>query len=250
MWRLAIVWSIAVSAFAQNASGVPSFEVADLKVNQSGADKSSGDLSNGRLLIRNLPLRILIAEAWTMNPDDVYGPSWLDDVRIDLVAKAASPQTPDAELRRMLQTLLEERMKLEAHIGQREKSVWGLTVWKGRAKMAPSSMPAKPEEADCGRTPAGDARVRLTCRHETMAAFAHELPQYAGGYVTTTVVDQTSLDGAWDFKLEWTPLAQIETNGGLTLFAALQAQLGLELAKKKLAVPVLEVDSVERTPTE
>jgi uncharacterized protein (TIGR03435 family) len=250
MWRSGIVLSIALSAFGQNVDPGSSFDVADMKVNTSGVDKSSGDLSNGRLVIRNLPLRVLIAEAWTMNPDDVYGPPWLDDVRIDLVAKAASPQTPDAELRRMLQTLLKERMKLVEHIGQREKSVWALTVWKGRAKMALSSMPAKPEEADCGRAPAGDARVRLTCRHETMAAFAHELPQYAGGYVSTTVVDQTSLDGAWDFEVEWTPLAQIETNGGLTLFAALQAQLGLELAKKKLAVPVLVMDSVERMPTE
>jgi uncharacterized protein (TIGR03435 family) len=169
---------------------------------------------------------------------------------MDLVAKAPSPQTPDAELRRMLQTLLKDRLKLVAHIEPREKSVWALTVWKERAKMTPSSIPANPEDADCGRSAAGDARVRLTCRHETMQAFAHELPQYAGGYVTTTVVDRTSLNGPWDFKIEWTPLAQIEANGGLTLFAALQAQLGLELARRKLPVPVLEVDSVERMPAE
>lgn len=245
MRHLGIVCFVAFSAFGQT-----SFEVADMKVNTSGGEKSSGDLSNGRLVFRNLPLRWLIAEAWTMNPDDVYGPSWLDDVRVDLVAKAPSPQTPDAVLRLMLQTLLKERMNLASHIEQRDKTVWALTVWKGQAKLMPSAMPVKPEDADCSRSRTNDSSVRLTCRHETMAAFAHELPQYAGSYVDTTVVDRTSLDGAWDFRFEWTPLPQIESNGGLTLFAALEAQLGLQLAKKKLAVPVLVVESMERAPKE
>lgn len=242
----AVIWFVVFSAWAQQE---PSFDVADMKVNTSGADKSSGNLSNGRLVIRNLPLRILIAEAWIMNPDDVYGPSWLDDLRLDVIAKAPSPRAPDSDLRRMLQMLLKDRMKLSVHIEQREKSVWALTAWKGQAKLTPSPMPEKPEDADCSRTRSGD-RVLLTCRHETMAAFAHELPQYAGGYVTATVVDKTALDGAWDFKVEWTPMAQIANDGGLTLFDALQSQLGLQLGRKRLAVPVLVVDSAERMPTE
>lgn len=245
MWRFGIVWIVAFSVFGQT-----SFEVADMKVNTSGGEKSSGDLSNGRLVFRNLPLRWLIAEAWTMHPDDVYGPSWLDDVRVDLVAKAPSPHTPDAELRVMLQTLLKDRMNLASHLEPRDKTVWVLTVWKGQAKLTPSAMPVKPEDADCSRSRTPDSRMRLTCQHETMAAFAHELPQYAGGYVATTVVDRTKLGGAWDFQVEWTPLAQIESNGGLTLFAAIEAQLGLQLAREKLPVPVLVVDSMERAPKE
>lgn len=143
----------------------------------------------------------------------------------------------------MLQTVLKERMNLVAHVEQRRK-----TVWKRRAKMTRSQMPVRPEDAGCSRSPAGDARVRLTCRHETMAAFAHELPQYAGGYLDSTVVDRTAFAGAWDFQLEWTPLPQIESNGGLTLYAALQAQLGLQLTKKTLPVPVLIVDKMKRAP--
>lgn len=247
MWRSAIVWSIAFNAFAQNVPSVPAFEVADIRINTSGAEKSSGSLANGRLTLRNLPVRWLIAEAWTLNPDDVYGPSWLDDVRMDVIARAASPQTPDSDLRRMLQALLQDRLKLIAHFDKREKSVWALSLWKEPAKLTPSEPPAKPEDADCNRSRAGD-RLRLTCQHETMAAFAHELPQYAGGFVTSTVIDQTSLSGAWDFSVEWTPLDQIESTGGLDLFAALRSQLNLQLNKKRLPVPVLVVDSVERTP--
>lgn len=250
MWRSCIVSVFALNALAQAPEPGPAFEVADLKVNLSGMENSSGSLSNGRLIFRNVALRVVISEAWMMSPDAVYGPPWLDDVRIDMAAKTASDRTPDSELRLMLQALLKDRMKLAAHIEQRRKSVWALAVWKGLAKMTMSELPAKPEDADCSRSRMEGSRFRLVCRHETMEAFAHELPQYAGGYVTTTVVDRTGLRGAWDFTLEWTPMQQIENAGGLTLFAALQSQIGLELRNRKLAVPVLVVDSIERKPTE
>jgi len=74
---------------AQNLPPEPSFEVADLKVNNSGAKESSGDISNGRLTTRNATLRFLIAESWSLTVEDVSGPSSLDDVRVDIVAKAA-----------------------------------------------------------------------------------------------------------------------------------------------------------------
>jgi len=251
MWRCVVTMLIVVaSSSGQSARPAPSFDAGEIRVNKSGEGKSSGNLSNGRLTIRNLALRFLLAEAWTMNPDDIYGPAWLDDVHVDVIAKAASPATPDAELRRMLQKLLKDRMKLVEHTEQRTKTVWALTVWKGPAKMMTSEMPAKPEDADCSRSATENSRVRLVCRHESMAAFAHELPQYAGAYVTSTVVDRTELVGAWDFSVEWTPSSQIESSGGLTLFDALQAQLGLQLRNEKLAVPVLVIDSMDRTPSD
>lgn len=250
MWRFCLFLCLALNALGQSAQPDPVFEVAELKVNHSETEKSSGSLQNGRLTFRNVALRVLIAEAWTMNPDDIYGPSWMDDVRIDMVAKARSPAATDSELRRMLQSLLRDRLKLMAHVEHREKSVWVLSVWKVRTKMTPSDPPVKPEDADCRRSRTDDSRLRLVCRHETMGAFAHEVPQYAGGYIVTTVVDQTGLSGAWDFTLEWTPMQQIENSGGLTLFAALQSQIGLQLRTRKVAVPVLAVDSVQRTPTE
>ena len=249
MWRLCIACLIAASAFGQNAPPPPAFEVAEIRLNTSGPGPSKGGISNGRLTIRNIPLRYLIAEAWTIAGDQVYGPSWLDDVRVDIVAKTPSPQTPDADVRAMLQTLLKDRMKLVMHIEQRDHPVWALGVWKGQPKMTPSEMPAKPEDADCSMSN-GDSGVRLTCKRVTMASLAHRLPQLAEAYADKSVVDQTGLAGAWDFTLEWMPLAKVESNGGMTLFAALQAQLGLQLENQKVPVPVIVVDSMDRTPTE
>ena len=225
-----------------------SFEVADVKINSSGAAQARVNLSNGRFLASNVPLRPLIAEAWTITPDGVVGPSWLDDVRVDIAAKASSPQTTDANLRLMVRSLLQDRMKLVAHTENREQRVLALTIWKDKPKLTPSDAPRTAEEGDCS-VGGGTIGVRVVCRHMTMARLAHELPEVAGRYIDQRVVDQTDLQGAWDFTVEWAPLAETDAGGGLTLFAALQAQLGLELKAKKLPVPVLVIDSMERTPT-
>ena len=248
MWR-ATVSLIACVALAQTATQPPSFEVAEIKVNISGPGESRGDISNGRLTIRNVPLRYLIAEAWTVTQNQVQGPAWLDDVRVDIVAKAASPQTPDAEVRQMIQTLLRDRMKLAVHTEEREESAWALSVWKGQPKLTPSEMPARPEDASCEMKGDG-AQVHFACKHLTMALLAHKLPQVSTGYVDKQVVDQTGLDGAWEIALDWTHSTRMETDGGMSLFSALQSPAGLQLTQKKLKATVLVVDSIGREPTE
>lgn len=75
-----------------------------------------------------------------------------------------------------------------------------------------------------------------------------------------TVVDKTGLTGNYDFTLRWTPDNGQALTGGLqgiaggtppdssepSIFAAIQAQLGLKLESKKGPVPVLVIDHVER----
>jgi uncharacterized protein (TIGR03435 family) len=223
-----------------------SFEVADVKINSSGGAQVRVNLSNGQFLASNVPLRPLIAEAWTITPDGVVGPSWLDDVRVDIAAKASSPQTTDADLRLMVRSLLQDRMKLVAHTENREQRVLALMIWKGKPKLTPSDAPRTAEEGDCSFG-GGTIGLRAVCTHMTMARLAHELPEIAPRYIDQRVIDQTNLQGAWDFTVEWAPLA--DAGGGLSLFAALQGQLGLELKARRLPVPVLVIDSMEKTPT-
>jgi uncharacterized protein (TIGR03435 family) len=91
--------------------------------------------------------------------------------------------------------------------------------------------------------------------------------------VDRPVVDQTGLKGNYDFNLDYTPdestrmpmpggvtppppgvgegLHGAENpDNGLTLFAALQAQLGLKLEAKKGPVELIVIDRVEKAPTE
>lgn len=91
--------------------------------------------------------------------------------------------------------------------------------------------------------------------------------------VDRPVVDQTGLKGTYDFNLDYTPDESTrmpmpggmpppppggggEMHGpespdnGLSLFAALQAQLGLKLEAKKGPVELIVIDRVEKAPTE
>jgi uncharacterized protein (TIGR03435 family) len=90
--------------------------------------------------------------------------------------------------------------------------------------------------------------------------------------VDRPVIDQTELKGTYDFTLDYTPdestrmpmpagIAPPPPGGGemhgpenpdsgLSLFAALQAQLGLKLEAKKGPVELIVIDRVEKAPTE
>ena len=59
------------------------------------------------------------------------------------------------------------------------------------------------------------------------------------------VIDQTGLRGTYDFELKWVR----EGAEGLSIFEALQEQLGLRLEPKKAPVELVIIEHVER-PTE
>jgi uncharacterized protein (TIGR03435 family) len=250
-----------IPAFSQGSSTPLSFEVADVKINKSGSQEMFADLQNGRVSVRNAPMKLLITAAWHIPPDALEGgPRWIEIDRFDVVAKAAASASED-ELRLMLRTLLIERFKLTVHTDQKAMPAYVMTVGKGGPKLQQSEA-AKPGEQRCGTgegTP-GDAHV--ACKHATMADLAEALPQLAGGYFRgTPVVDQTELKGSYDFKLDWTPAARYnlatrgdapagETAGVRSVFEAVEAQLGLKLESKKTSLPIIVIDHVERVPTE
>jgi len=74
----------------------------------------------------------------------------------------------------------------------------------------------------------------------------------AGAYMTNPVVDSTGLKGSWDFDLKWTGRAQLGQAGsdGISIFDAVDKQLGLKLEAQKVPSPVLIVDSVNQKPTD
>ena len=71
----------------------------------------------------------------------------------------------------------------------------------------------------------------------------------SGRSIDRPVVDQTGIEGAFDFTLEWSPDQKSEDSGP-AIFTALEEQLGLRLEARKLPVSILVVDSVSRTPTD
>src|SRR5215475_4379910 len=106
----------------------------------------------------------------------------------------------------------------------------------------------------------------VTCQNMTMAEFAEQLPGLSGGYIRGAVLDSTGINGVYDFTLSFsgrnTSAAQAAPNasaaqpeatvpdGGITIFAALEKQLGLKLQKRNIPMPVVVLDHIEQKPTE
>jgi uncharacterized protein (TIGR03435 family) len=84
-----------------------------------------------------------------------------------------------------------------------------------------------------------------------MAQFAQQLPALAPAYFREgPVVDHTGLTGAYDVRLEWRTLAEIQAGtDGRTMYEAVK-RLGLNLEKKRENAEMLVVDHCEQLPTE
>jgi uncharacterized protein (TIGR03435 family) len=262
------------------------FEVASLKPSApvTGGEGPRPSIKNGRVFLPRFSVKNLIQISWELNGDEflVNAPSWLDNDRYDILAKApddvaigdltpsrtAIPVNIDA-LRPMLKSLVTERFKIKAHIEERPLNAYTLVAAKPKLKQSDPSSRIKWQngvisEAKAGKN-ANQALGRLvSCQNVTMAQFAQMLPDIAPGYLRTDVIDATGLEGGYDFTFSFSPAGALQFSQGpkseseeasdpsgvMSLFDALTRQLGLKLEQHKRPAKVLVIDSIERTPAE
>jgi uncharacterized protein (TIGR03435 family) len=85
----------------------------------------------------------------------------------------------------------------------------------------------------------------------------------ASAYIDHPIVDATGLEGGWNFLIGWTPKAALLAPNpnpgaigealdpnGISVFEALEKELGLKLVKQKRSIPVIVVDHVNEKPIE
>ncbi|HVW07628.1 MAG TPA: TIGR03435 family protein, partial [Bryobacteraceae bacterium] len=198
---------------------------------------------------RSASLVDLIANAYGVDANRVLeGPNWLDMERFDLIARVAAGTTPQTA-RLMLQSLLADRFGLAVHNEQRPMQAWILTKGTGEPKMTLSETSG----GSCRREPQTDERspIPAICTGVTMQAFARQLQQMAGDYLLSPVLDQTSLEDSWDLRLKWTPKNRLIAAAGdaVTIFSAIEKQLGLKLQSSSVPALAIIVDRVNRTPS-
>jgi uncharacterized protein (TIGR03435 family) len=101
-------------------SPLPTFEVASVKSSKSAPMNMMTRILPGRLEATNMPLRMLITQAYRVLAYQLQGgPSWLDSDRFDIAAKAPDGSTPDQTIL-MLRALLVERFRLKVHTETKE----------------------------------------------------------------------------------------------------------------------------------
>jgi bla regulator protein blaR1 len=223
----------------------PAFEVVTVKRNTSGDTANGFDmLPSGIFRATNIQVSALVRFAYDVSDQTFAGaPEWLNSDRYDVSAKAQAG-IAYAELRPLLQSMLADEFKLAVHREPKMMNAYALVVTKNPPKLQPAAaektgcIPAGPQGPDAGGR-------HVQCGNMSMQEFAHTLPNLAPQYITQPVVDQTGLARMYDFRLDWQVAAQIDAAGGVTIFGALE-KIGLKLESKKLAVPVLVIDHIEK----
>jgi uncharacterized protein (TIGR03435 family) len=265
------------------------FDVADIKLVPPGtATPPTGRLQpGGRIDLQGFTLRMLMNVAWDLNDNQLLagGPKWLDETRYTVLAKASDAVTETGnalgpaidfdDLRLMLRALLVERFKLVTHYEDRSVNAYALLAANPKlTKADPASRTRWKEGAALN---AKDPRENPTIgrlvsvQNMTMDQFAEVLPRIAPGYLRVPVSNETGLEGSWDFTFNFStveltrapaspapnggaavggaPVASVPS-GALSLFDALNKQLGLKLDQRKRNMPVLVIDHVEEKPTD
>jgi uncharacterized protein (TIGR03435 family) len=255
MHRLLILGAMVGIAYAQSAAKRPSFEVASIKMYPDGAPFPT----DGTLGIRVSPdgvswryARLLNCILWAYDiPGRITGPDWIHG-RYDIVSKASGPAAK-AELRLMVQTLLEERFRLKVRRETVDIEVVALVVAKNGPKNLQQSTDGDPMKYE----PA-NGTLSFQGSLENFAAILGNSPPYG---VREQVVDQTGITGLFNLKLDVGDFdvndsafggkyADMQSAAFAYLSSALEKKYGLRLEHRKVPMASLVVESGNKIPTE
>jgi len=199
-------------------------------------------------------LKYAIVFAYGVKDYQVAGPAWLTDDRWEIVAKAAGPATRD-QIAAMMRSLLAERFHLQAHTETREYAGLSLVVAKGGPKLKPAA-PGAAEPVSPTMTFHFGGGGNIRSPRISMDTLAGRIAAILGRPVS----DETGILGDYAVSLEYAPGESIQQinaagpppanpNPGVSIFTSIQ-ELGLKLEPRKLQLPTIVIDKIEKTPTE
>jgi uncharacterized protein (TIGR03435 family) len=225
----------------------PEFEVATIKPSDPNDHSQGFHLSGRRISMENETMTDLICFAYSIQKSQIVNaPQWFEEQRWDIDGVPDVEGTPDwTQYRLMLRKLLGTRFGLRTHGDKRELSVYALTVGKGGPKLEKST---KDPDALSDQTGNGNGTQQyMKFTNSSMADFGKTMELMGD----RPVVDQTNLQGRYDFTLVWTPdsMRATQPDAPPGLFTAVQEQLGLKLEATRAAAEVIVVDAATR-PTQ
>ena len=279
---LPVVFCIAaVTGFAQTPK--LEFEVASVKPSALNADSSvqvGVHIDGSQIHMARLSMKDFVRAAYRVKFYEVIGPEWMAGERFDIDAKLPEGATRD-QVADMMLTLLQDRFQLKAHKEKRDLPVYGLVVLPGGSKMKEVPLdPATEGKAYQVKAQGGPGGVNLQYGPDSTFQFGDNkiegkalsmanFVDVLGRFTDRPVVDETSLPGRYDLRVDLTqddynamlirsavaagvqlpPQAlQLLNNADGSLYGALKT-LGLKLESKKAPFEVVVVDSVSKTPS-
>jgi uncharacterized protein (TIGR03435 family) len=244
------------------------------------ADDSYGEV--GGNFSAEFPLSVYIQFAYKLTLSETQHkamlaklPEWVAKERFAIHAKAEGAPTKD-QMRLMVQSLLADRFRFVAHWEMQEEAVLAAQlIQPGRP--GPNLIPHDqglpcPAYADAGAalrtTPGptfppicdvvvahetGDHMTEAGSRNAQPATMANLLSDL--GDFDRPVIDQTGLQGRYDFRIKWSPEpnsnmlppgANTTDPQGPPFVRALKEQLGIKLQATRVMLPALVIDHIER----
>jgi uncharacterized protein (TIGR03435 family) len=248
---------------ADAAIVIPQFEVISVKPSKQTTGSRVQFTPDG-MRGTGVNVRFLLYEGYGgINHDQVQGePGWTNTDAFDIEAKVAPADVPTLakmtfeQRRTMFQSILAERFKLVVHHETREMPVYVLTVAKGGPKFKETA----PDDA-AATTPRRRGTMinngKVTATDAQISTLVTILSRRLG----RTVVDKTGLTGNYDFTLEYADddvgspspppdgsAAAVASapDSRVSIFTALQEQMGLKLESTKAPVDVVVIDHIEK----
>jgi uncharacterized protein (TIGR03435 family) len=279
MKRLLALTCIVGSTLALYAQGRPAVGLAEPGAPAHGFEVATVRLANrndgrhwfgtkvepsGRFSASAMSLKNLVWYAYvgTQKTSMVEGgPKWTEsdeydiEAKIDEADKGGWEELSDRErserAQPLLRALLEERFKLKMHTETRVMPVYALVVAKGGVKMKEVPPPANADpqaEQDRRRSktptaPPGGFMVSDKGWVGSAVQIRALLGQiaYEVGATDHIMVDETGLDGTYDFTVKLS-----RDKDGPTLEQQIEDQMGLRVEQRKAPVDVYVIDSAER----
>jgi len=263
---------------------IAAFEVASIKSDPgcTARPRTAQILSPSRLNMECITLRDLVEYAYAVwanaanpNPKRSYvrdGPGWVNSDRYAINAIATGNPSRGQLNGPMLRTLLEERFNLNVHRESEVVPVYALTFANGRVRPKPAQdgrcvrsdptqMPPAPAPGERPPTVCGRPIPSPKGRNIAFDVFGVSIGDFADAVLSRllnrVVIDKTGGAGLFDFHFEFTP-NDVTPLGGvplpvspageddISIFTALEQQLGLKLESSMGPVDVLVIDRAER----
>lgn len=279
--------TVAAIAAVTIATVAQTFEVASIKLNKARRgpltsleaafyEGPMAVMPGGRFRLTAVPTRTLIQLAYGVREFQITGePSWVNDERYDVDAKAEEGITSSDQMRSMLQALLADRFKLAVRRETRTGRVYDLVPARGGLKITPTPpggcydprAPSGPPpvfggplvQCDGWRrrilTPPPDRQDRI----EAVAVRMATLVDFVIDDVSRPVLDKTGFEQPFNFVLEFTPNVAVSDYRGpstlpdagpsaapVPISTALQEQLGIQLRSTEAPVATIVIDRIER----
>jgi uncharacterized protein (TIGR03435 family) len=233
-----------------------------------------------------LPVYISFAYKLILTPEQsdamlAHLPAWVRSQPFVIEAEAPVPNPTKDQMRLMMQSLLADRFKLAVHFETKETPVLAVVLARPNAvgpRLLPHAQglacdakwtappdPRAPTVPPGGFLPMCGAVAARPGPGNTILLGARNIPmEHIALYLTTVykfgrpVIDETGLNGTFDFSLDWAPdsnsaiiMRTSDSSGssdvdGPSFFDALKDQLGLKLKPAKAAIQTLVIDHLDQ----